>query len=63
MTLENVTGNIRITDGSGGITVKGAGSVDVSDVGGNFRAGSNGSGSINWDRVAGQVDVPRRYRR
>jgi hypothetical protein len=61
-------------DGSGSVEIrnvkrdvhignKGSGSVDVSDVGGNFRLGNKGGGSVTWQRVAGHVDVPERYRR
>ena len=63
-----------VNDGSGSVDIhnvkrnvhigsKGSGSVDVSDVGGDFRIGSKGSGSVRWERVAGHVDVPERFRR
>ncbi len=70
MTIDDVTGNVRIQDGSGGIEVRrvsgsvflndGSGSVDVADVGGDFIVESKGSGHVQYDRVRGRVDVPRR---
>jgi hypothetical protein len=68
-------GSVEIAnDGSGSVDVhhvkhdvhignKGSGSVEVSDVGGDFRVGNKGGGSVTWDRVAGHVDVPERFRR
>jgi len=63
-----------VDDSSGWVTIrnikhdvvignKGSGSVKVSDVGGNFRVGHKGSGSMTWERVAGKVDVPERFRK
>jgi len=70
MTIEDVAGTVRIHDGSGGIDVHrvtgsvilndGSGSVDVTDVGGDFIVESKGSGHVNYARIKGKVDVPRR---
>jgi hypothetical protein len=54
--IRNVKGDVSIGN-------KGSGSVEVSDVGGNFRLGNKGGGSVTWERVAGHVDVPERFRR
>ena len=40
---------------------KGSGGVFVSDVGGDLIVHNKGSGSIDDERVAGRVDVPRRH--
>jgi len=73
MEIFDVTGNVRIHDGSGGIEVHkvtgsvilndGSGSVDVTDVGGDFIVETKGSGHVSYERIRGKVDVPRRSRR
>jgi hypothetical protein len=70
--VADVSGRVRITDGSGSIDVvragavtvaaDGSGSVHVSDIRGDFFVGVKGSGSIDYERVAGKVDVPTRER-
>jgi len=59
------SGSIDIHDVKHDVTIgnKGSGGVEVSDVGGNFRVSNKGGGSMTWNRVAGRVDVPERFRR
>lgn len=45
------------------IDYDGSGSVMVADVGGNFTVHRKSSGSIDYVRVAGKVDIPERKRR
>ena len=45
---------VRIRDASG--------SIDVSDVGGDFIVTDDGSGSIDYDDVRGRVDIPKKRR-
>jgi hypothetical protein len=92
LTIRNVTGDVRVKDGSGAISVdhvggsvsipddgsgslsvhdvrhnvsidsKGSGHVSVTDVGGNFSVSSSG-GTVEYERVAGKVNIPSRNRR
>lgn len=59
------SGGVNIRNVKGDVTIgnKGSGSVEVFDAGGNFHVGHKGGGSIRWERVAGHVDVPERFRR
>jgi hypothetical protein len=45
-----VTGSIVVDDGSG--------SINVSDVEGDFRVVDAGSGSVNYRDIAGEIDIP-----
>ena len=70
--LRDIGGSIDINDGSGEIQVRGArnsvritdgsGSIGVADVAGNFTVENDGSGTIDYSNVRGQVDIPRRRR-
>lgn len=61
------TGNLDVTDGSGGLTISditgnlaledGSGSIEVRDVAGDVRI-TDGSGAIDVRKVAGSVDIP-----
>ena len=66
VTAEGIGGNFSIDDGSGSITVKdvrgsvvvkdGSGSINVSDVDADLIIKEDGSGSLNFARIAGRVE-------
>ncbi len=68
----DVTGNLDIDDGSGEIDVRsvrgsvrvsdGSGSIDVQNVTGDLIVALDGSGSIRYRDIQGNVDIPRRKR-
>jgi|KBSMisStandDraft_5_1062788.scaffolds.fasta_scaffold779974_1 hypothetical protein len=71
--ISNV-GNTRVADTSGDIAIKNingsvtidedrSGAVAVSDIRGDFTIRKKASGSVHYERVAGRVSVPARYRR
>jgi hypothetical protein len=49
-----VHGSVTVDDGSGSIAVR--------DVRGDFTVKNDGSGGIDYERVAGRVRIPRRHR-
>ena len=55
VSLRDVGGSVAIRDGSGGISVR--------DVEGDFEVESDGSGGIDYSRIAGRVRVPEKKRR
>jgi hypothetical protein len=67
--LSDVTGDVEIVDGSGSMDVRdvggsvvvtdGSGSIEVSDIRGGFHVRDDGSGGIDYERVSGEVRVPR----
>ena len=46
-------GSVRVSDGSGGIS--------VADVAGDFVVTDDGSGDVEYDNVRGHIDVPMRH--
>lgn len=68
LSIGNITGDIRVKDGSGGLDIDnvigninvrdGSGSIGVDEVNGNLTISEAGSGSVHYNRVSGQVNVP-----
>ena len=67
--ISDVTGDVEVVDGSGSMDIRhvggsvvvsdGSGSIEVTDVKGAFDVRSDGSGGVDYQRVSGEVRVPR----
>ena len=70
--VSDVTGNIEVVDGSGSMDLRqiggsvvitdGSGSIEVSDVRGGLDVRDDGSGGLDYERVRGEIRVPREER-
>lgn len=71
--VRGLDGSLRVQDGSGSLLVEnvggsvtvsdGSGSISVRDVAGDFEVAHDGSGGIDYQRIAGRVNVPEKKRK